>query len=148
MIRVNHTYSRLLKLPLWVMGIIVAVSFNIDAIRISTSLWTNTQMTKNVAGAAMVFIEENPTLDESKLTKEFFKEYESTLELPVGWKYEKEYKKKLQQEDETSIGFYYWLLKLLGFILTGMIASFGASFWYDALNKIVGLKKTVKLKTE
>ena len=148
MVRVNHTYKRLLRLPLWILGIMVAVSFNIDAIRITTTLWTDTQMSSNVAAVATEFAEQHPNLDEVKLSKEFFKEYEKSLGLPIGWKYEKEYKNELKQKEESSFGWNYWLMKILGFVLTGMIASFGAPFWYDALHKIVGLKKSIKIKKE
>ena len=148
MVRVNHTYKRLLKLPLCVLGIIVALAFNIDAIRITSSLWTDTQMRSSVASAANEFMGKNPDLDKTKLTEEFFSAYKESMELPVGWKYEIAYFNELNQNNKGAFDFGYWILKILGIFLTGMIASFGAPFWYDALQKIVGLKKSMKVKTE
>lgn len=146
MVRVNYTYKRLLKTPLCILGIVVAISFNIDAIRITTELWTDTQLTSNISMAASEFVEQNSNLEDLTLSKEFFEEYKNSLILPVGWKYESNFRK--DSPDEKPKAFNYWLLKIVGFVLTGMIASFGAPFWYDALQKIVGLKKSMKIKTE
>lgn len=148
MVRVNHSYKRLLKLPLCVLGIIVALAFQIDAVRIASSLWTDTQMRSSVANAASEFIVNNPDLDKTKLSEEFFTAYKESMTLPVGWAYEISYYKELQKKNEGKFDFGYWFLKLVGLFLTGMIASFGAPFWYDALQKIVGLKKSLKVKNE
>jgi len=37
----------------------------------------------------------------------------------------------------------FWVVKLLGFILTGIAVTFGASFWFDLLKKMISLKDTV-----
>ncbi len=148
MIRVNYSYKRLLKLPLCVLGIIIALAFQIDAIRIASSLWTDTQMRSSVAQAATEFVENNPDLDKTKLSEEFFSAYKASMNLPIGWKYEISYFKELNTKNEGKFDFIYWIMKIAGLCLTGLIASFGAPFWYDALQKIIGLKKTMKVKTE
>ena len=51
------------------------------------------------------------------------------LSLPIGW-----------NNETTPQGFADWLLKFLGIILTGLAASLGAPFWFDILNKLLGLK--------
>jgi len=148
MVRVNHTYKRLLRLPLWVMGIIIAVLFNIDALRLTNELWVDANLRGEVAQAAMEFSKQYESIDSVKVSQEFFEDYRESLKLPVGWKYESKAIDKLRKEDNTPVDFGYVSLKIIGFLLTGMIASFGAPFWYDALQKIVGLKKSVKIKTE
>ncbi len=37
----------------------------------------------------------------------------------------------------------YWLAKLLGFMLTGIAVTFGASFWFELLKKILSVKNTL-----
>ena len=142
--RIIHGYKRLLRLPMWILGFVVAFAFNIDSVQITSELWNNAQMRKSVAAAASDFIEKNENLDEVELSKEFFEEYRTSLGLPVGWKYEKTKMSTLSSDDEPAWAFSYWIIKVIGFIITGLVASFGAPFWYDALQKIVGFKKTLK----
>jgi len=148
MVRVNHAYSRLLKTPLFVLGFIIAFAFNIDAMRITTELWQNAPMRSNISGMAEKFMETNKKIDEVKLSEAFFKEYEKEMELPTGWVYEKQYKCDLMKTDKDFSLCFYWFLKILGFLVTGIVASFGAPFWYDALQKIIGLRKGIVAKAD
>lgn len=142
--RVNHAYKRRLKFPLMLTGFIVAVSFNIDMIQIASNLWTDTPMRNNITGLAEKFVAENDEIETSNITKDFFENYEKQMALSVGWDYEREYRYQLKKKDKNFSTSYYWLQKFFGFLITGLIASFGAPFWYDALQNILGLKKSIK----
>ena len=143
--RIIHGYKRLLRLPMWILGFVIAFAFNIDSVQVTSELWNNAQMRKSIAAAASDFIEKNENLDDVELSKEFFKEYRTSLGLPVGWSYENDKRCALINEGEPSPWtFWFWVFKIFGFIITGMVASFGAPFWYDALQKIVGFKKSIK----
>jgi len=148
MLRVNHAYKRLLKVPLFILGFIIAVVFNIDAVRITTDLWQNAPLRTNVAGIAEEFMGTHETLDSEDVSKAFFKDYSKKMELPTGWVYEKEYYQQLKKKGNDFSKFFYGLLKIVGFMITGIVSSFGAPFWYDALGKVIDLKKTAKLKME
>jgi hypothetical protein len=37
-----------------------------------------------------------------------------------------------------------WLTKIVGWLMTAFAISLGAPFWFDLLNKVVGLRSTVK----
>lgn len=143
--RIIYSYKRILKLPMWLLGFIVAFIFNIDAIQITTELWTNAQTRTLVAAAATDFVEKNKDLDNVDLSKEFFESYKSSLGLPVGWELETLKRCKLLKEGvKHPWNIKFILIKLIGFITTGMVVTFGAPFWYDALQKITGLKKSIK----
>jgi hypothetical protein len=143
--RIIHSYKRLLKAPMWVLGVLLAIAFNIDTIQVTNELWNNSQMRTSIAAAASSFVDKYENLDDVEASKEFFESYKTTLELPVGWNYETKKRCILKEKGvEHPWNFTFWLLKIVGFFITGIIASFGAPFWYDALQKITGLKKSIK----
>ena len=148
MVRVNYHYKKKLKLPLFLFGLGLALLFNIDAIRVGNELYTDSNLRSVVASEAII-VADSFQLQDSTFNMDYKKweQYKQDFELPVGWQYECGYLEGLEEED----GFNSWkyiFLKVLGLILTGVIASFGAPFWYDALQKIVGLSKKMKMKTE
>jgi len=161
MTRVNHTYGRKLRTPLIIIGCTIALFFNIDFFHISTRLWVDANLREGVVAAAESFHANNPDLNTLDLNKKFFKDYENSLDLPIGWGEEVK-KAELKQKDyynKNMIGRagqilkYYqeekstvWLIivKLFGFLLSGFIVSFGAPFWFDLLKKAISFKKTVK----
>lgn len=148
MLRVNHAYKRLLRAPLWILGFIVALAFNIDSVRIASDLWTNTPLRANLSEMAIKFSEDEKLPKTKDLTEDFFIKYKEKMQLPIGWNYEKNYICEKQIANPQFPDCIYYLIKFIGFFITGVIASFGAQFWYDALQKIVGLKKEVKMKTQ
>lgn len=168
MLRVNHTYKRLLRKPLLITGLVIAILFNIDFIKLSSELWTNTHLQKSIVTLAEEFDNKYSNIEEVEVSKEFFKEYKESIGLPIGWNAElkKELKNpKLIKEFEENSGNFFsvikqvfiylfsgtnwvWtlLLKLLGFFITALVVSFGAPFWFQALHKIINIKKTVGVK--
>jgi hypothetical protein len=94
----------------------------------------------------------------------------ASLGLPVGWKKAEKGKEFMYLNQLTSklplIGFTFelspyfdedypnnnnrnepfWLLKLLGWLITGAAVSLGAPFWFDVLNKFMVVRSTVKPK--
>lgn len=156
MSRVNHTYRRKLRLPLFYTGLILAILFNIDFVRLSTDLYTQ-QSYKKVAAAAEAFVDAHPNIDSLKLDESFFREYRKELELNVGWPYQtalldpgsksKDASSDLFPENENGWQWLFRILvKLFGFALTGLVVSFGAPFWFDALKNLIGVKNAVQPK--
>lgn len=176
MVRVNYSYKRKIKKPLFILGVITALIFNIDFIKISTELWTNTHLRKEVVELAIEFENKYDSLEMLQTSKDFFINYQSSLKLPMGWKNEirNDYLKKIsglndekriralkefedQSENAWSIfknvlqylftgknAFWNFLLKLIGFLVSGLVVSFGAPFWFQALQKVVDIRKTVQ----
>lgn len=81
-------------------------------------------------------------------TAEKAKDILEELDLPIGWDNFMGYKKDYFELKENTTGwwptFRFWALAILGWICTGFAISFGADFWYNALKKLIEVRKTVK----
>ena len=146
MIRVNHTYKRLLKTPLWLTSIVIALVLNIDAIKITSHIWNDTALQTSISIDATKFINNNKSLD-SAASLDAFNNYKTSYEIPMGWNDEITYYKE-QIVNKNNSKFKFFSLKILGIMITSMIASFGAPFWYDALRKIIGFKGTLTAQNQ
>jgi hypothetical protein len=113
------------------LGIGLAVAFNVDSIYIVNQLWRDPTLRQTIvaqAGNIKPDDQINVTNAKTKLEE---------LSLPVGWNEET----TLQNTGEV-------LSKVLGFLITGVAASLGAPFWFDILNRLLGLKSAQKPKKE
>jgi hypothetical protein len=147
MYRVNHSYKRLLRAPMWVLAFAIAIVFNIDAVKVGTTLWQNATMANNIAIGAESYVKNNSVNDTASVWISDFEKYKSDFDLPIGWKYENAYYKSIKDTKDFSLSWYI-ATKLLGLFLAAMIASMGAPFWYDILQKIIGVKGSLKPKKE
>jgi len=161
MVRVNYTYGREIKRPLLIIGLCIAISFNVDFFHISKRLWVDSNLREGIVVAAESFYANNPDLNSLELNKKFFKDYENSLDLPIGWgeevkeaalKQKEYYKSNMIGRANMVLSYYqdqpstWWLIivKLIGFILSAFIVSFGAPFWFDLLKKAISIKKSIK----
>jgi len=169
MVRVNYSYKRLLRKPLLITGLIIALLFNIDFIRLSDELWNDVHIQQSLVLLAEEFAEGNKEFEDIQPTKEFFREYKESIGLPIGWCQElKEVKKDqlgLSNENNECGNLFkairkvvkylfsgenwFWRLamKLLGLFVTATIVSFGAPFWFEVLQKITSAKKSLNIKS-
>jgi len=111
----------------WTIGFIVALFFNVDSIAIVNQLWRDPTLRQAIVAQAGNI---NP---EESFSVGGIQEKLDELSLPVGWD------EKTTPQDAAGIG-----LKILGIFLTGSAASLGAPFWFDVLNRMLGLKKDAK----
>ncbi|MCK5338054.1 MAG: hypothetical protein KAJ50_04545 [Bacteroidales bacterium] len=164
MARVNHTYGRKLRKPLIIIGCIIALSFNVDFFHITNRLWVDANLRESIVVAAESFHDKYEDINSLELSKKFFKDYDNSLDLPIGWGEEVKkaeigeeayYEKNMFQRGGMIISYYlhadscWWLIliKLMGFLTSGFIVAFGAPFWFDLLKKAVSFKKIVKSKS-
>ena len=122
-------YRKYASLIALVVGLIIAAVFNIDSAAIINQLWRDPTLRQAiVAQAGNINPEESfsVTAIQDKLNE---------LSLPVGW-----------NEKTTPQDFTGWSLKALGILLSGSAASLGAPFWFDVLNKMLGLKSGKETK--
>jgi hypothetical protein len=118
--KLYRTYASAIALGL---GIGLALGFNVDSVEIVNQLWRDPTLRQSiVAQAENIDPEDAASIAE---TKEKLK----ALSLPVGWN-----QQRIPQDINT------WAVKGLGIFLTGLAASFGSPFWFDVLNKMLGLK--------
>jgi hypothetical protein len=148
--RVCGWYKR--KTQLWsvILAMGIAVFVDVDSIRLARVLSNNP-----VLRAALVAQSEaakqrpetpkpeaaSPAQDEKEATaKAYLNAQESVdkinnLGIPVGWQSEISIPKPT-----TSTGFWWWISKVGGLVLTALAASLGAPFWFDILQKLFGLR--------
>jgi len=120
--KLYRTYASAIALGL---GIGLALVFNVDSVEIVNQLWRDPVLRQTIVAQA-----ENISPDDSASIAET-KARLDALSLPVGWNQEK------VPTDSRA-----WAIKGLGIFLTGVAASLGSPFWFDILNKLLGLKKS------
>jgi hypothetical protein len=123
-------YRKHASLIALVLGIGLALGFNVDSVDIVNQLWRDPTLRQTiVAQAENIDPNDSASIAETKASLE-------ALSLPVGWNQE-----KTPQDLRT------WAIKGLGIFITGLAASLGSPFWFDILNKMLGLKSGQKSKT-
>ena len=180
--RASGWYKRYTQKILLAVGLILAVCFNVDSVRVARTLWFDRDSRQAMVSAATEYTKQHPDppggqatagdkktpsapgdlkakLDESAKA---FKEATAEGLLPVGWKHpfpkyfvrawyyvvlhEDAATQKAAAWDSGLFWHTTWhcLELLLGWLITGMAISLGAPFWFDALNKFMVVRSTVK----
>jgi hypothetical protein len=116
-------YRKYASLIALLLGFALAISFNVDSIAIVNQLWRDPTLRQAIVAQAQNI---NP---EESFSVTGLQDKLNELSLPVGWN------DKTTPQDAKG-----WSLKVLGILLTGSAASLGAPFWFDILNKLLGIK--------
>ena len=141
--RVSGWYKKWTQVWLMVVGLVMAVSLNVDSIALAQRLATDHTLLSELVGkaeaavkagherAATKDISSNKELAKaaSELTAEL-KELRA-LGLPIGWP---------MGDDGLPKWPYPGLLPVLGWLITALAASLGSPFWFDALSKLIPLR--------
>jgi hypothetical protein len=128
--RISGWYKRSTHQIILAIGLIVAVTMNIDSIAIVDQLYKS-DASRAAAIAAAGSAESIQTYGQAKTALE-------DLHLPLGWD---KASLSLERPKDWFKGFIYpWL----GWLLTAIAASLGAPFWFDVLNKVMVIRSTVK----
>jgi hypothetical protein len=123
MVQATKLYRKYASAIAMGLGIGLAVVFNVDSVYIVGQLWRDPTLRQSVvAQAGNIKPEDKISIADTKIKLE-------DLSLPVGWNEET----IPQDVPEAS-------LKILGIFITGAAASLGAPFWFDILNKMLGIK--------
>jgi hypothetical protein len=137
--RVSGVYKRWTQLWHFLIGLAVAIMLNISALHVAKVLWQQPMDTKLVEGLGKA--------DKPLAVTDGIKELDK-LPLPIGWSH---YKVSTGPEDPADPGgasgvgdltSLDWAEIVVGWIITGLAALFGAPFWFDLLQQIVRLKGT------
>ena len=128
--RVSGWYKRSTHAILFVLGLLIAVSMNVDTLAVVNHLYRD-----QGARAAAVAAAENARAD---MTYKQAREELIKLKIPIGWEnYDIHFTKPANWERELLVPWFGWLL-------TALAATLGAPFWFDVLNKIMVIRSTVK----
>jgi ABC-type antimicrobial peptide transport system permease subunit len=141
--RASDWYKRSTKWWLFGVGFTMAIIFNTDTIQIYTSLSTNSVLREDFVTLATKFIEHNdsvPSFDANQAKAldvvvpqftEMAKTYKESVSSPLGLGW---------SESQFNLTTTQWLVKILGWLLSGIAVTFGAPFWFEILKKLISIK--------
>ncbi len=142
--RASAWYKRKMKWWLFIVGLSLAVIFNVDTIKTYQTISKSATVQNFLVEAATQFADQNDSVGTINLEKSLdqsladldaslaqIEELQSPLGL--GW-------------DDSEMGDQsvpWWLVKIMGLLLTGIAVTFGAPFWFDLLKKILSIRNNV-----
>jgi hypothetical protein len=154
--RVSGWYKKYTQNILMIIGLLIALAFNVNSIRVAATLWTDKDARQAMVALAQKTVAEgNPTAGQGtgtpagKTLPEIQTEVEQRIKavqdvadtklLPLGWT-------TPVWGDADSLRLKLWkvLLALIGWSMTALALSLGASFWFDTLNKFMVVRGTIK----
>ncbi|WP_203897949.1 hypothetical protein [Virgisporangium aliadipatigenens] len=132
MARVSGWYKRWSKAVLACVGLAIAIAANIDTLHVAHSLYADqpirTAVLAQVSEGTLCQEVTDPAQRAACVQREITDLKASSL--PMGW----------SQVDVD--GWTGWLVKVVGWLLTALAVSFGAPFWFDALQRLASLRGT------
>jgi len=139
--RASDWFKRSTKWWLFSIGLVLAFIFNADTIQIYKSLSANTALRDDFANLAEQYAQTHDSVATMDLNnpleqalpefKEIAQVYKETVQSPLGLGWTAE---------QASGDFMHWLIKIAGFILSGIAVTFGAPFWFEALKKLISIR--------
>ena len=136
--RVSGWYKRRAQKIILGLGLVITVAINADTVAILNSLNQGPALRSTLVEAAQEYAKLQPqdsvAAPQQRVTDAMKQIRE--LGLPIGWN-----SNDARLIPRTAGG---WLLKLFGWLLTGMAITLGAPFWFDLLNKFMVIRSTVK----
>lgn len=128
--RVTGWYKRRVHIWMWVIALVLAVTLNVDTIRVADHLWKD----KTVRDAVIARTQHPPASSQTSVTNVALSvDKLHQLKLPIGW-----------QIETRPHGSWGWtsdaLLKVIGLLMTSAALTLGAPFWFDTLGRIANLR--------
>ncbi|MGK7888506.1 MAG: hypothetical protein AB4042_04175 [Leptolyngbyaceae cyanobacterium] len=162
MTRASGVYKRNAKGVAFILGFVIAIASNTDTIYIVTRLSTDSILRSTIVQAAnqvedgafrpdlnpdrtSALDTEGNNADLAASTAEQIQEVRDAVQtamedlpLPIGWTQE-----VIEQQQRQEEGWTFPILRrLIGWVVTGIALSMGASFWYNLISKIVQIRNT------
>jgi hypothetical protein len=142
--RASGVYKRNAKGIAIIIGFLVAISVNADTLYIVSRLSKDTTLRTTIAQVADQISTHDPESNVTTVNLEAVKtevdQVLNQLPLPIGWD---AINVKQQTLESQSWGIPL-LRKLVGWAITGIALSMGASFWYDTLSKVMRVRNSGK----
>lgn len=159
--RVSGWYKKHTQELLFIIGLGIAIVFNVDSIRVAETLWVDRDARQGMVAAANEYVQNHPSPptpqakdgsqpekfdglanDMRDSVKAFDKVANEAL-LPVGWQ-------GPSHDDWAAVRSHplvtamHGLFTLVGWIITAAALSLGAPFWFDILGKFMVVRSTIK----
>ncbi|MCB9283935.1 MAG: hypothetical protein H6563_07680 [Lewinellaceae bacterium] len=138
--RASGWYKRHVQRVLIFLGLIIAISFNVDSLQIYRQLSRDPDAANKIALEAAKVVEgQEATEDPLALKKELYDLISENLEvlkspLGIGW----------GNVPVANLTWQHWVFKVFGWLVTAMAISLGAPFWFDLLRKMVNIRSSGK----
>lgn len=151
--RATGWYKRLVHVVLFLVGFIMAIWFNVDAIHIGTALAMNSDLRQEISSKAAEFIKTKAESGTIVITDKIAKDSASNDANPEIAKKMDQYNAALTQFGELGIPWRWGrseklyvtlnpFLAIAGWLLSGLAASLGANFWFNVLGGLVKMRLT------
>jgi hypothetical protein len=137
--RVSGWYKRRTQIIIFCMGLVLAIVLNADCVNYAKQLSKDTSLRQSVVAMAEAAAKNDPATPGQNKPEDRIKAEISTLDalgIPIGWTgpYSHDLAGGLKAIHDHAIGWF----------LTALAVSLGAPFWFDALNKLMVVRSTVK----
>ena len=126
---------------MFILAIVVSIGFNFDFFNITSTLISDKSLSAQIAATAEKqqiikadTITNNQQLDEAVNKRQQLLDSLYKKNAPIGWQ-------TVPKNKMNFHSWWFWLMKLFGWIICAAALSFGAPFWFDLLSKIVNLRK-------
>jgi len=154
--RVSGWYKRYTQRVLIVLGLLLAVVFNVNSVRVARTLWLDRDARQAMVNAAGNYAKEHPTAanqaattDAGKLKEQLqwnvdvFSQVTTSSLLPVGWKHSWRDYVSFYQADWRGAALS-TLTLLAGWVMTALAISCGGPCLCDRLYRFIVVRSTVK----
>lgn len=139
--RTSGWYKRTTQSILFLIGLVIAIAFNADVLAIYQQLSADPALAIEIADKAGAYLVANPDPTLQKEVNELIQVDINAIKSPlgIGW--------DMIAAEEVK-DFNYWLLKVLGWLVTALAVTLGAPFWFDLLQKLVNIRNAGKTPSE
>ena len=132
--RASGWYKRYARVWAIVLGMIIALAFNADSVRLTTELWENQALRMQIVAQAADLVQQQGADEGTQPTAQEAEQILSDLGLPIGWELD-----NLPDPKSESLALD-WFVKVLGWFITGLAISQGSSFWFDLLKRVMKVR--------
>ena len=136
--RVSGWYRRKAKFLAIVIGCAMAVVLNADTVHVANTLWTDSNLRASLAAGAAAYLEGVSKDEIADVQVGDLFDTLSKSDLPIGWRLAGDRggaARAIALQPHQNM-----LIALIGWLITGFALSFGSSFWFDMLNKVVSVR--------
>ncbi len=138
--RVSGMYKRASQLVIFLLGLGLAIGFNINTIALADYLYGNPSVRQALVAQAESLAKNSVGSNEDF---ELIQTRLAQTSLPIGWAQEDNHR-AAQIAGSAPYVWHTFVAPALGWLLTAFAVTLGAPFWFDVLNKIMTFRSSIK----